>query len=92
MAGFTAGAFQNEFLPDGATAVHAIVRITAPGTAQLSSGSDAGAAEVIIVDTSGSMGERGIQQGSLAATAALQEISDGTMFAVIAGNHLAWQG
>lgn len=91
MAGFTAGAFQNEFLPDGATDVHAIVRITATGTAQLSSGSDAGAAEVIIVDTSGSMGERGIQQGSLAATAALQEISDGTMFAVIAGNHLAWQ-
>ena len=42
MAGFTAGAFQNEFLPDGATDVHAIVRITATGTAQLSSGSDAG--------------------------------------------------
>lgn len=90
MAGFTAEAFQNEFLPDGATDVHAIVRIEARGTAELRSGGG-GAAEVIIVDTSGSMGERGIQQGSLAATAALQEISDGTLFAVIAGNHLAWQ-
>ena len=62
MAGFTAGAFQNEFLPDGATDVHAIVRITATGTAQLSSGSDAGAAEVIIVDTSGSMRGRSIRR------------------------------
>ena len=93
MATFTAEAFQNEYLPDGATDVHAIVRIEASGASQAvaSPSGGAGAAEVIIVDTSGSMGERGIQQGSLAATAALQEIVDGTHFAVIAGNHLAWQ-
>ncbi|MEI2777248.1 MAG: VWA domain-containing protein [Tetrasphaera sp.] len=93
MADFVAEAFQNEFLADGATDVHAIVRIAASG-ASGAAAADArgpGGVEVIIVDTSGSMGERGIQQGALAATAALQEITDGTLFAVVAGNHLAWQ-
>ncbi|GAA1793175.1 VWA domain-containing protein [Nostocoides veronense] len=90
MAQFTAEAFQNQYLADGATDVHAIVRIDATGAASTMT-SSGGAAEVIIVDTSGSMGERGIREGAAAATAALQEIADGTAFAVIAGNHLAWQ-
>lgn len=91
MAQFTAEAFQNQYLPDGATDVHAIVRIDASGAAASAAPVRGGAAEVIIVDTSGSMGERGIREGSVAATAALKEIANGTNFAVIAGNHLAWQ-
>ena len=91
MAQFTAEAFQNQYLSDGATDVHAIVRIDATGAAASPVASGQGAAEVIIVDTSGSMGERGIREGSLAAAAAIQEIADGTAFAVVAGNHLAWQ-
>lgn len=91
MAQFTAEAFQNQYLSDGATDVHAIVRIDASGATTTAATSGQGAAEVIIVDTSGSMGERGIREGAAAATAALQEIADGTSFAVIAGNHLAWQ-
>lgn len=91
MAQFTAEAFQNQYLPDGATDVHAIVRVDASGATTAAAMSGQGAAEVIIVDTSGSMGEKGIREGALAATAALQEIADGTNFAVIAGNHLAWQ-
>ena len=78
MAQFTAEAFQNQYLSDGATDVHAIVRIDATGAAASPVASGQGAAEVIIVDTSGSMGERGIREGSLAAAAAIQE-TDGTV-------------
>lgn len=87
MAQFTAEVFQNEFLPDGGTDVHAIVRVTCRGAGQAGAGVT-DAAEIIIVDTSGSMGENGIAQGRNAATAALNEILDGTWFAVIAGNHV----
>ena len=34
MAQFTAEVFQNEFLPDGGTDVHAIVRVTCRGAGQ----------------------------------------------------------
>jgi len=88
MAQFTAEVFQNEFLPDGGTDVHAIVRVTCRGAGQAGQGSSTDAAEIIIVDTSGSMGETGIAQGRNAATAAINEITDGTWFAVIAGNHV----
>ncbi|MEP6650017.1 MAG: VWA domain-containing protein [Lapillicoccus sp.] len=88
MAQFTAEVFQNEFLPDGGTDVHAIVRVTCRGAGQAGQTSATDAAEIIIIDTSGSMGENGIAQGRNAATAALNEITDGTWFAVIAGNHV----
>jgi hypothetical protein len=88
MATFTAEVFQNEFLPDGGTDVHAIVRVTCRGAGHAGQTGATDAAEIIIVDTSGSMGENGIQQGRNAATAALNEITDGTWFAVIAGNHV----
>lgn len=88
MAQFTAQVFQNEFLPDGGTDVHAIVRVSCAGAGQAGQGPGTDAAEIIIVDTSGSMGENGIAQGRIAATAALNEILDGTWFAVIAGNHV----
>ena len=56
MAEFTTAVFQNEFLPDGGTDVNAIVTIACKGagTAGQSGSGDAG--EIIIVDTSGSMG------------------------------------
>jgi von Willebrand factor type A C-terminal domain/von Willebrand factor type A domain len=88
MAQFTAEVFQNEFLPDGGTDVHAIVRVTCRGAGQAGQTSATDAAEIIIIDTSGSMGEQGIVQGRNAATAAINEITDGTWFALIAGNHV----
>ena len=51
---WTAEVFQNEYLPDGATDVHAIVTVTSAGTGQ--AGDVGGAAEAIIIDCSGSMG------------------------------------
>ena len=92
MADFTAEVFQNEFLPDGGTDLHAIVRVTSTGatarggTATVDPGS---AAEVILIDTSGSMGRRGVQAAGEAAKAALAEITDGTLFSIVSGNGTA---
>ncbi|HEY3004131.1 MAG TPA: VWA domain-containing protein [Kribbellaceae bacterium] len=87
MADFTASVFQNEFLPDGGTDVHAIVTITCSGAGQAGQSGDAG--EIVIVDTSGSMRAEGVAAAGQAAAAALDQILDGTWFAVISGNHEA---
>lgn len=97
MADFTAEVFQNEFLPDGGTDVHAIVRVTSSGAGAAGAGGAAAAAvtapgssaEVILIDTSGSMGRRGVEAAGVAAKAALREIVDGTLFAVVSGNGTA---
>ena len=86
---WTAEVFQNEYLPDGATDVHAIVTVTSAGTGQ--AGATGGAAEAIIIDCSGSMGapQAKIIAARKAAAAAINEIADGTWFAVIQGVGLA---
>ena len=89
MADFTAAVFQNEFLPDGGTDVHAIVTVTCSGAGQAGQSGAGEAAEMVIVDTSGSMGENGIRAAQQAAAAALDQVLDGTWFAVVAGNHAA---
>ena len=95
VADFTAEVFQNEFLPDGGTDVHAIVRVTSAGAGTsgvtgAATAIDPGtAAEVILIDTSGSMGRRGVMEAGHAAKAALNEIVDGTLFAVVSGNGTA---
>ncbi len=88
MAEFAATVYQNEFLPDGGTDVSAIVTVTCTGAGTAGQSSSAGsssAGEIIIVDTSGSMGRETMQAAKDAAQAALAEIVDGTRFAVIAG-------
>src|SRR6478735_8629358 len=96
MADFTAEVLQNEFLPDGGTDVHAIVRVTSSGASATTASADSAgladpgsAAEVILIDTSGSMGRRGVSAAGEAAKAALAEIVDGTLFSVVAGNGTA---
>ncbi|GAA2108267.1 VWA domain-containing protein [Microlunatus panaciterrae] len=90
MAEFSASVYQNEFLPDGGTDVNAIVTLTCSGAgaAGQSGGGDAG--EIIIVDTSGSMGRIKLEAAKVAAAAAVQQILDGTWFAVVAGSHQAY--
>ncbi len=87
MATFTAQVFQNEFLPDGGTDVHAIVSVECTEAGQ--AGQAGAAAEMLLVDCSGSMGPAGIAVAQQAARAALANLPDGTWFALIAGNHLA---
>jgi hypothetical protein len=93
MADFTAEVFQNEFLPDGGTDVHAIVRITSAhasaGSSSAGTTDPGAAAEVILIDTSGSMGRRGVAAAGQAAQAALAEITDGTLFSIVSGNGTA---
>ncbi|MEZ0578757.1 VWA domain-containing protein [Nocardioides sp. MH1] len=85
MAEFTTSVYQNEFLPDGGTDVNAIVTITCAGAGTAGQTGSGGAGEIVIVDTSGSMGPATMEAAKDAAQAALAEIADGTWFAVIAG-------
>ncbi|AEI12047.1 VWA domain-containing protein [Cellulomonas gilvus] len=88
MAVFTAEVFQNEFLPAGGTDVHAIVTVTGSdvGSARTASG---GVAEIIMIDTSGSMNGRNLDAAKHAAQVAVDQIVDGTWFAIIGGSHVA---
>ena len=89
MAEFTASVYQNEFLPDGGTDVNAIVTVTCSGAGTAGQTGSGAAGEVIIVDTSGSMGPATMAAAKQAAQAALNEIVDGTWFGVIAGSDRA---
>jgi hypothetical protein len=89
MAEFTAEIFQNEFLSEGSTDVHAIVSITCTGAGEAGRGSEGEAAEIVIVDTSGSMTGEKIGAARQAAATAVDQILDGTWFAVIAGTDVA---
>ncbi|MGI3784785.1 MAG: VWA domain-containing protein [Janthinobacterium lividum] len=90
MAEFAATVYQNEFLPEGGTDVNAIVTVTCTnaGAAGRTGSGDAG--EIIIVDTSGSMGRTRMEAAKQAADAALDQVADGTWFAVVAGTHQAY--
>ena len=58
MATFSAEVYQNEFLPDGGSDVHAIVTVTCEGAGEAGRSGSGDAGEIVIVDTSGSMVER----------------------------------
>ncbi len=86
MSGFTLEAYQNEYLPPDGTDVNAIVTVTSGGAA----GAVAGlpdAAEIVIVDTSGSMGAPNakIIAARDATSVAIDCIRDGVAFGVISG-------
>jgi len=86
MANWTAQVFENEYLADGATDVHAVVTVACSGAGEAGTSGGA-AAEVLIIDTSGSMREprTKISSARKAAAVAIDAIADGTFFAVIAG-------
>jgi hypothetical protein len=84
---FSASVFQNEFLPEGATEVNAVVTVTASGGDGAAAPSTAEKAVLLIVDTSGSMEAPSskIRAARKAAAAACGMIPDGTWFALVAG-------
>ena len=90
MAEFAAVVYQNEFLPEGGTDVTAIVTITCTGAGAAGRTGSGDAGEIIIVDTSGSMGRTRMEAAKQAADAAIDQIADGTWFAVVAGTHQAY--
>jgi von Willebrand factor type A C-terminal domain/von Willebrand factor type A domain len=91
VAEFRAEVFQNEYLSDGATDVHGVVSVTCSGAGIAGQASGTEAAEVIIVDTSGSMDmpPAKIAAARRAAKVAVEEIVDGTWFAVLSGHTVA---
>ncbi len=88
---FAVEVYQNEYLSAGATEVNAIVTVTASGAATgpaTGPVSSAGAAaEVIIVDCSGSMHvpRTKLSSAKAATAAAIDTLRDGVEFAVVAG-------
>jgi hypothetical protein len=89
MSTFTLEGFQNEYLPLGGSEVNAIVTVTSDGA-----GGPAGqpaAAEIVIVDTSGSMGAPNakIKAAREATSIAIDCIRDDVLFGVIAGTDTA---
>ncbi|MET0457873.1 MAG: VWA domain-containing protein [Ilumatobacteraceae bacterium] len=90
MADFTASVYQNEYLADGATEVHAVVSVTCSGAGLAGAGA-ADAAEMLIIDTSGSMDmpSSKIRAAREGAKAAVDEIVDGTWFAGVSANSAA---
>src|SRR5262249_56285620 len=88
---FTMDIDHNEYLAEGARDINAILTVTMAGTALESPAGEPDAAEIIIIDCSGSMGSPGskIAEARAACSAAVDVIRDGVAFAVIAGTHKA---
>ena len=86
---FSVSVYQNEFLPEGAGEVNAIVTVTSSGA--VSGPSSARAAQVIMVDCSGSMDypSAKMEAARQATKAAISAIREGVPFAVVAGTHVA---
>jgi von Willebrand factor type A C-terminal domain/von Willebrand factor type A domain len=89
---FTVEIFQNEYLPRGAREVSAVASVTSASTVGAAEHTPASAAEIIIVDCSGSMAApmAKLIQARQATAAAIDVIRDGTAFAVVAGARRAW--
>lgn len=89
MSTFTADVYQNEYLPVDGSEVNAIVTVASAGGIGPAEPPDA--AEIVIVDTSGSMGvpRAKIKAAREATGVAIDCIRDGVAFAVIAGNDSA---
>lgn len=89
MSSFTAEVYQNEYLPAGGSEVNAIVTVTSGAGGEPAKRPDA--AEILIVDTSGSMEvPRGkIKAAREAIAVAIDCVRDGVAFGLIAGTDKA---
>jgi len=89
VTGFTVDIDQNLYLPEGGRTVNAVVTVTSGDEAVVASGP---AAEIIIVDCSGSMDvpRTKIASAREATAAAVDALRDGTAFAIVAGTNNAW--
>ena len=88
---FTVDIDHNEYLAEGARDINAILTVTMAGTVLESPAGETDAAEIIIIDCSGSMGSPGskITEARAACSAAVDVIRDGVAFALITGTHEA---
>ncbi|MGI5324909.1 VWA domain-containing protein [Actinomadura nitritigenes] len=83
---FTIRVDQNPYLPAGGREMHAIVTVESRSDGDAGPPAEGGAAEVVIIDTSGSMSYGGkMAAARRAAKAAVEVLRDGVRFAVVAG-------
>ncbi len=82
--------YHNEYLPEGGRDVDAIITVTGAGVGQVPTAGTQ-AAEVIIVDVSGSMSGDKIREARRATAAAIEHIRDEVRFAILQGNQVAAQ-
>jgi hypothetical protein len=89
---FTVDIDQNQFLPDGGRTVNAVVTVTSSADMAPARSDTSRAAEIIMVDCSGSMDVPTTKMASArtAVAAAIDVLHDGTAFAVVAGTNTAW--
>ncbi|MFI0417391.1 VWA domain-containing protein [Spongiactinospora sp. 9N601] len=85
---FTIRVDQNKYLPMDGTEVHAVLTVEAAGPVERLA-QEQQAAEVIIVDTSGSMSYGKINEARKAAMAAVDTLRDGVHFAIVSGTAYA---
>lgn len=95
---FRVEVYQNEYLPENGSEVNAIVTVTSEaaneaGSSPADAPSGAEAAEVIIVDCSGSMNypRTKMNEAKRATAAAIDALRDGVRFAIVAGTSRAQQ-
>jgi hypothetical protein len=89
-ATFQLECYHNEYLPDGGRDVDAIITVTGTGLGHVpTAGTEA--AEVIIIDVSGSMNGAKIREARRATAAAIEHIRDEVRFAILQGNQAAAQ-
>ncbi|MFD6426643.1 VWA domain-containing protein [Streptomyces sp. NPDC060198] len=95
---FSVDVYQNSYLPEGGREVNAIVTVTSTGGGTSggvplagSTGSASTTAVVLMVDCSGSMDypPTKMRNARDATAAAIDTLRDGTLFAVVAGTHVA---
>jgi hypothetical protein len=86
---FQVEVFQNPYLPAGGTTVDAVVTVTASGSGMVASAGPVSAAQVIIVDCSGSMNSPAVKmwEAKKATIAAIDTLREGVAFAVISGRN-----
>jgi VWA domain-containing protein len=86
---FQAEVFQNPYLPAGGTVVDAIVQVTASGSGLVAAAAPPSAAQVIMVDCSGSMANPAVKmsEAKKATVAAIDTLRDGVAFAVVSGRN-----
>jgi uncharacterized protein YegL len=77
---------QNEFLPEDGTVMDAVITVSSDeGVVAATPGAEASAAQVIIVDCSGSMTGARLAEAKRATGAAIDTLRDGVAFAIVAG-------
>jgi hypothetical protein len=87
MTTFDVQTHYNEYLAAGAGEVNAVVVVTASGTGAVrTEGSAPDAAEIILLDVSGSMTGKKLREAKKATMAALDTLRDGVQFAVVGGH------